>query len=621
MNICKAKNYQDLSRKAANIISAQIIMKPDCVLGLATGSSPIGTYKQLIEWYNKGDLDFAKVTTINLDEYKGLGPDNDQSYRYFMNTNLFDHVNIDKARTFVPDGLEPDPQKACAAYNEIIRSHGGIDLQLLGLGRNGHIGFNEPGSLLTSKTRMVYLNDITINDAAGDFGGKDKVPTRAITMGVGTIMKAKRIVLLAWGEKKASIIQETVEGSISDKVPATFLQTHPNVQFFIDDKAAEELTRANHPWLVSKVEWNDKLIRKAVIWLCQKVNKPILKIENKDYMDYGMSDLIKTFGSANKVNIQVFNDLQHTITGWPGGKPNADDSTRPERANPYPKRVLIFSPHPDDDVISMGGTFARLVEQGHDVHVAYETSGNIAVLDDYIYQQMDIAASFTRLVGGDTKTMDAAFEKVKQIIANRKPEDDEPAELLPFKGALRRAEARGADRYLGIPENHVHFLNLPFYETGSVKKNPLGQADVDIIVKLLREVKPHQIYAAGDLADPHGTHGVCLDAILRAYDVVCDDEWFKDCYTWWYRGAWMEWEIEKVDMAVPISPSELSIKRKSIYKHGSQNNGPAFPGDDPREFWQRAEDRNRNTANIYNKLGMAEYEAMEVFARYIHKKK
>ena len=468
---------------------------------------------------------------------------------------------------------------------------------------------------------MVYLNDITINDAAGDFGGKDKVPTRAITMGVGTIMKAKRIVLLAWGEKKASIIQETVEGSISDKVPATFLQTHPNVQFFIDDKAAEELTRANHPWLVSKVEWNDKLIRKAVIWLCQKVKKPILKVENKDYIDNGMTDLIKTFGSANKVNIQVFNDLQHTITGWPGGKPNADDSTRPERANPYPKRVLIFSPHPDDDVISMGGTFARLVEQGHDVHVAYETSGNIAVLDDYIYQQMDIAASFTRLVGGDTKTMDAAFEKVKQIIANRKPEDDEPAELLPFKGALRRAEARGADRYLGIPENHVHFLNLPFYETGSVKKNPLGQADVDIIVKLLREVKPHQIYAAGDLADPHGTHGVCLDAILRAYDVVCDDEWFKDCYTWWYRGAWMEWEIEKVDMAVPISPSELSIKRKSIYKHGSQNNGPAFPGDDPREFWQRAEDRNRNTANIYNKLGMAEYEAMEVFARYIHKKK
>lgn len=612
-----------VAKEIAELIRKKAAKSEKCVLGLATGSSPIKLYDELIRMHKEEGLSFKNVITFNLDEYYPMAKESQQSYHYFMHHHLFDHIDIDPKNIHIPDGtLKSDKvEKFCKEYDKQIDEAGGIDIQVLGIGRTGHIGFNEPGSLLTSKTRMVYLNDITINDAAGDFGGKDKVPTRAITMGVGTIMKAKRIVLLAWGEKKASIIQETVEGSISDKVPATFLQTHPNVQFFIDDKAAEELTRANHPWLVSKVEWNDKLIRKAVIWLCQKVNKPILKIENKDYMDYGMSDLIKTFGSANKVNIQVFNDLQHTITGWPGGKPNADDSTRPERANPYPKRVLIFSPHPDDDVISMGGTFARLVEQGHDVHVAYETSGNIAVLDDYIYQQMDIAASFTRLVGGDTKTMDAAFEKVKQIIANRKPEDDEPAELLPFKGALRRAEARGADRYLGIPENHVHFLNLPFYETGSVKKNPLGQADVDIIVKLLREVKPHQIYAAGDLADPHGTHGVCLDAILRAYDVVCDDEWFKDCYTWWYRGAWMEWEIEKVDMAVPISPSELSIKRKSIYKHGSQNNGPAFPGDDPREFWQRAEDRNRNTANIYNKLGMAEYEAMEVFARYIHKKK
>lgn len=612
-----------VAKEIADLIRAKAAKNEKCVLGLATGSSPIKLYDELIRMHKEEKLSFKNVISFNLDEYYPMPKESEQSYHYFMHHHLFDHIDIDPKNIHIPDGTLKieDVEKFCKEYDKQIEEVGGIDIQVLGIGRTGHIGFNEPGSLLTSKTRMVYLNDLTIQDAAGDFGGKDKVPTRAITMGVGTIMKAKRIVLLAWGEKKASIIKETVERSITDKVPATFLQTHPNVEFFIDEKAAEELTRADRPWLVSKVEWNDKLIRKAVIWLCQKVNKPILKIENKDYMDNGMSDLIKTFGSANKVNIQVFNDLQHTITGWPGGKPNADDSTRPERATPYPKRVLIFSPHPDDDVISMGGTFARLVEQGHDVHVAYETSGNIAVLDDYIYQQMDIAASFTRLVGGDTKTMDAAFERVKQIIADRKPEDDEPAELLPFKGALRRAEARGADRYLGIPEDHVHFLNLPFYETGSVKKNPLGQADVDIIVKLLREVQPHQIYAAGDLADPHGTHGVCLDAILRAYDVVCEDEWFRNCYTWWYRGAWMEWEIEKVDMAVPISPSELSIKRKSIYKHGSQNNGPAFPGDDPREFWQRAEDRNRNTADIYNKLGMAEYEAMEVFARYIHKKK
>lgn len=620
---CPETAVKAVAEEIAGLIRAKAAKNETCVLGLATGSSPVRLYKELVRMHKEEGLSFKHVVTFNLDEYFPMAKDSEHSYHRFMHHHLFDHIDIDPKNIHIPDGtLKTDEvEKFCKDYEQQIENAGGIDLQILGIGRTGHIGFNEPGSPVSSRTRMVYLDRLTMKDAADEFDGIDNVPTRAITMGVGTIMKARKVILLAWGEPKAPIIKATVEGEISDKVPATFLQLHSNVQFFIDEKAAEELTRANLPWLVSKVEWNDKLIRKAVIWLCQKVNKPILKVEDKDYADYGMSDLVKTFGSSNKVNIQVFNDLQHTITGWPGGKPHADDSTRPERANPYPKRVIIFSPHPDDDVISMGGTFARLVEQGHDVHVAYETSGNIAVLDDYIYQQMDIAASFTRLVGGDTKTMDAAFEQVKRLIANRKPGDSEPNELLPFKGALRRAEARGADRYLGVPEDHVHFLNLPFYETGTVKKNPLGQADVDIIVKLLREIKPHQIYAAGDLADPHGTHGVCLDAILRAYDVVCDDEWFKDCYTWWYRGAWMEWEIEKVDMAVPISPSELSIKRKAIYKHGSQNNGPAFPGDDPREFWQRAEDRNRNTADIYNKLGMAEYEAMEVFARYIHKKK
>lgn len=612
-----------VANEIADLIRSRAKEHRMCVLGLATGSSPIKLYQELVRMHKEEGLSFQNVISFNLDEYLPMPKESEQSYHYFMHHHLFDHIDIAPENIHIPDGTlkTEEIEKFCKEYDKQIDEAGGIDLQVLGIGRTGHIGFNEPGSLLTSRTRMVYLNELTILDAAGDFGGRDKVPTRAITMGVGTIMKARRIVLLAWGEKKASIIKETVEGHISDKVPATFLQTHPNVHFFIDEKAAEELTRADRPWLVSKVEWDDKLIRKAVIWLCQKVGKPILKVENKDYMDNGMSDLIKTFGSANKVNIRVFNDLQHTITGWPGGKPHADDSTRPERAEPHPKRVLIFSPHPDDDVISMGGTFARLVEQGHIVHVAYQTSGNIAVFDDYVYQMMDIASSFTKHIHGDTKTMNAAFEKVKELITQRKPEEEEPAELLAYKGDIRKAEARGACRYIGVPTERIHFLNLPFYETGSVKKNPLSHADIDIIVKLLREVKPHQIYAAGDLADPHGTHGVCLDAILRAYDIVCEDKWFEDCYTWWYRGAWMEWEIEKVDMAVPISPSELSIKRKSIYKHGSQNNGPAFPGDDPREFWQRAEDRNRNTADLYNKLGMAEYEAMEVFVRYIHKKK
>ena len=615
-----AEAVKAIAREIAELIRAKAARNEQCVLGLATGSSPIKLYQELVRMHKEEGLSFKNVMTFNLDEYLPMAKESVHSYHYFMHHHLFDHIDIDPKNIHIPDGtLKSDEiENFCQEYEKAIDAAGGIDIQILGIGRTGHIGFNEPGSTLNSKTRMVYLNELTMKDASGDFGGMDKVPTRAITMGVGTIMKARKVILMAWGENKAPIIRATVEGSVSDAVPATFLQVHSNAQFVIDESAAEELTRANLPWLVSKVEWNDKLIRKAVIWLCQKVNKPILKVEDKDYMNNGMSDLINTFGSANKVNIQVFNDLQHTITGWPGGKPNADDSTRPERATPYPKRVLIFSPHPDDDVISMGGTFARLVEQGHEVHVAYETSGSIAVLDDYLYQQMDIACSFTKLSGGDLASMEKAFEQVKKDIASKNEKEPESSNLLKYKAALRRAEARGADRYLGVPEERVHFLNLPFYETGTVKKNPLGQADVDIIVKLLREVKPHQIYAAGDLADPHGTHGVCLDAILRAYNVVDGDDWFKECNTWWYRGAWMEWEIEKVDMAVPISPAELSIKRKAIYKHGSQNNGPAFPGDDPREFWQRAEDRNRNTADIYNRLGMAEYEAIEVFAKYVH---
>lgn len=610
-----------IAQEIAELIRTKATKNEQCVLGLATGSSPIKLYQELVRMHKEEGLSFRNVVTFNLDEYLPMPKQSEQSYHYFMHHHLFDHIDIDPANIHIPDGTlhKEQIEEFCKGYEKAIEAAGGLDIQILGIGRTGHIGFNEPGSTLSSSTRMVYLNDLTIKDAAGDFGGRDKVPARAITMGVGTIMKARKIILMAWGEKKASIIKATVEGSVSDSVPATFLQLHPNVQFVIDEKAAEDLTRANLPWLVSKVEWNDKLIRKAVIWLCQKVGKPILKVENKDYLENGMTDLIKTFGSANKVNIQVFNDLQHTITGWPGGKPNADDSTRPERATPYPKRVLIFSPHPDDDVISMGGTFARLVEQGHEVHVAYQTSGSIAVLDDYLYQQMDIACNFTQLGGGDTQKMEDVFAQIKEDILSKQDGKAEASNLLKYKAALRRAEARAADRYLGVPEERVHFLNLPFYETGTVKKNPLSQTDVDIIVKLLREVQPHQIYAAGDLADPHGTHGVCLDAILRAYNIVDEDEWFKKCNTWWYRGAWMEWEIEKVDMAVPISPAELAIKRKSIYRHGSQNNGPAFPGDDPREFWQRAEDRNRNTADIYNRLGMAEYEAMEVFAKYIHK--
>ena len=608
-----------VAREIADLVRTKAASSEKCVLGLATGVSPIKLYQELVRMHREEGLSFRNVVTFNLDEYLPMPKESEQSYHYFMHHHLFDHIDIDPKNIHIPDGTlqtEEEIEKFCEDYEKAIDAEGGIDLQVLGIGRTGHIGFNEPGSFITSTTRKVYLNDLTIKDAIKDFGSRNLVPTKAITMGVGTIMQARRVILMAWGEKKAPIIKATVEGRVSDTVPATFLQMHSDVQFVIDESAAGELTRADYPWLVSKVDWDKKLIRKAVLRLCQKLKKPILKVEDKDYQENGLSDLIELFGSANKVNIEVFNDMQHTISGWPGGKPNADDSTRPERANPYPKRVLIFSPHPDDDVISMGGTEARLVEQGHEVHVAYQTSGNIAVFDDYLYQMMDVADMFSRNLGMENES----FKRLKDKIHNRKPEENESPELLPYKAALRSAEALSACRFMGIPKERVHFLNMPFYETGSVKKKPLGDGDVDIIVKLLREIRPHQIYAAGDLADPHGTHAVCLEAIMRAFDVVSGDEWFRDCYTWLYRGAWLEWEMEKVDMAVPVSPSELTIKREAIYRHGSQNNGPAYPGDDPREFWQRAEDRNRNTADLYNRIGMAEYEAMEVFVRYEHEK-
>ena len=608
-----------VAKEIAELIRSKEKAKKKCVLGLATGASPIRLYAELVRMHKEEGLSFKNVVTFNLDEYYPMERESVHSYWYFMHHHLFDHIDIDPKNVHIPDGRLKEEEIAdfCRNYEKQIDEAGGIDLQILGIGRTGHVGFNEPGSGINSLTRRVYLNDITLKDAAPEFGGIENVPFQAITMGVGTIMKAKRVILMAWGEKKAPIIKRALEELKNEGVPATFLQEHPNCTFVVDELAAGELTRAKCPWLCTKVEWTDRMIRMAVVRLCELVEKPILKLENKDYSDHGLTDLLKKFGSANKVNIQVFNDLQHTITGWPGGKPDADDSTRPVKNHPFPKKVLIFSPHPDDDVISMGGTFARLVEQGNDVHVAYETSGNIAVLDDYAFQEVDTAIEFNKLVGGSQEVIDK-LEKIKQAIQHHKddPSSPEDKEVLEFKTRIRVVEATAADRFLGVPKDHVHFLRLPFYETGGVAKKPLGQEDVDKVVALLREIKPDQIFAAGDLADPHGTHYTALDAVVRAFNIVYKDDWFPKCTVWLYRGAWMEWEIERADMTVPISPSELTIKRKSIYRHGSQCNFPAFPGDDPREFWERAEDRNRDTAMRYNKIGMAEYEAMEVFAQY-----
>ncbi len=587
------------------------------VLGLATGSSPKGVYKELIRLHKEEGLSFKSVFTFNLDEYFPMNPDELQSYVKFMNENLFDHIDIPKEQVHIPDGtLEQEEVAAyCQDYEEKIDALGGLDLQLLGIGRTGHVGFNEPGSTVHSKTRLVNLDNITRIDAASDFFGEEHVPRKAITMGVGTIMSAKRIIIMAWGEGKAPIVRKAIEGPMVEQVPATFLQTHSNTVFVLDEAAGAELTRQKTPWLLGTVDWTPELTKRAVIWLAQKLEKPVLKLTDREYSDHGMSDLILQEGPAYSINIKIFNLLQHTITGWPGGKPNVDDTNRPERANPAKKRVLIFSPHPDDDVISMGGTFLRLVDQGHEVHVAYQTSGNIAVFDDDVIQYADFFGDLNKEFHPEHQEQ-SIYDRVVEQIKNKKAGDQDSYEVQKIKGLIRRSEAKAGARYVGVPMERIHFMDMPFYETGQVKKNPLGPEDIKITADLIKRIKPHQIYAAGDLSDPHGTHRVCLSAIFQAVESIKSEEFMNDCWVWLYRGAWQEWSVEDIEMAVPISPDELMRKRRAIFKHQSQKDSAVFPGSDKREFWQRAEDRNRDTARIYDLLGLAEYEAMEGFKRY-----
>ena len=451
------------------------------------------------------------------------------------------------------------------------------------------------------------------------FGTSEPVPPCSITMGISTILRSRKIYLVAWGEEKAEIIQKTIEGKITDAIPASFLQTHNDAHVIIDLSAASQLTRIVHPWLVKSCEWTDKLVRSALVWLCQITGKPILKLTNKDYNENGLSELLALYGSAYNANIKIFNDLQHTITGWPGGKPNADDTYRPERATPYPKRVIVFSPHPDDDVISMGGTLRRLVQQGHEVHVAYETSGNIAVGDEEVTRFMHFINGFNQLFDNDKdETIRKKYKEIKQFLMKKKEGDLDTRDILTIKGLIRRGEARTACTFNNIPLDRVHFLDLPFYESGTIEKLPMTEKDVNIVRALLRKVKPHQIYVAGDLADPHGTHRKCTDAVLAAIDLEKEagEAWLKDCRIWMYRGAWAEWEIENIEMCVPMSPEELRAKRNSILKHQSQMESAPFLGSDERLFWQRAEDRNHATAALYDRLGLACYEAMEAFKEY-----
>jgi len=599
----------------ANEISQLIMSKQkenkNCILGLATGSSPIKVYEELVRLHKEEGLSFSNVITFNLDEYYPMEKNNIQSYHYFMHEHLFNHVNILPENIHVPDGtLDSDElHQYCIDYEMRIKAYGGLDFQLLGIGRTGHIGFNEPGSHINSGTRIITLDHITRVDAGPSFIGIENVPRKAITMGIGTIKNAKRIVLMAWGANKSKIIQETIEGEISPQVPATYLQQHNNTSFILDKEASSDLTRVKTPWLVKSCIWDDALELKAVVWLSDLLKKPILKLTDKDYNDNGMSGLISQEATAYDLNIKMFNKLQQTITGWPGGKPNADDTNRPERANPGKKRVIIFSPHPDDDVISMGGTFDRLVAQGHEVHIAYQTSGNIAVSDEEALKFAEIS-----------KRLNPTLEKANGIIdflSNKKDNDViDSKEVRLLKGYIRRSESLAAIRYLGLLDKNVHFLNLPFYETGTIKKGKLSEIDVDIIIDLIDEIKPHQIYAAGDLADPHGTHKVCLDAIFKALKQIKHKDYMNDCWVWLYRGAWHEWDSHEIEMAVPLSPDQVLRKRHAIFYHQSQKDGVMFQGDDSREFWVRVEDRNRLTAKKYNDFGLADYAAIEAFKRH-----
>ena len=591
------------------------------VMALGTGSSLNAVYNELVRRYKEKALSFRNVVVFNAYEYYPLQKESSSRTINQLKERFLNHVDIEEQNIFTLDGFAAQDavQDCCRLYEQRIKTFGGLDVALIGIGRSGNIAANEPGSGIQSATRLILIGYTSREEMEASEQTKESIPPCSLTMGIATLLSAKAIYLTAWGEEKADIMQKVIENSITDTLPASFLQTHPNVQVVLDLGAAARLTRIEHPWLVTSCQWTDKLVRSALVWLCQKINKPILKLTNKDYNENGLSELLALYGSAYNANIKIFNDLQHTITGWPGGKPNADDTYRPERANPFPKKVIVFSPHPDDDVISMGGTIRRLVQQKHDVHVAYETSGNIAVGDEEVTRFMHFINGFNQLFA-DSKdsVISNKYKEIKNFFANKKESDFDTRDILTIKGLIRRGEARTACTYNDIPLDHVHFLDLPFYESGKIEKLPMTEKDVEVVRTLLQKVKPHQIYVAGDLADPHGTHKKCTDAVLAAIDEEkkAGAEWLKDCRIWMYRGAWAEWDIENIEMCVPLSPEELRAKRNSILKHQSQMESAPFLGNDERLFWQRAEDRNRATASLYDKLGLACYEAMEAFVEY-----
>ena len=603
-----------IAREICDLVKSKQEKKKNCVIGFATGSSPTKVYQEIIKIHNDESLSFNNVITFNLDEYFPIEKDDNNSYHNFMKENLFDHIDIPKENINIPSGdiSEKDITKFCSNYEKKIEKYGGIDIQLLGIGRTGHIGFNEPGSHFNSTTRLITLDHTTRFDASKSFNGIENVPSKAITMGIRTIFNSKRIIMMAWGIQKGLIVKKSVENNITSLIPTTYLQNHKNTTLVLDKECSSELTRFKTPWLVGPCEWSDLMKRKAIVWLCEITGKSILKLTDEDYNKNGLSDLLALEGTSYGINIKMFNHFQNTISGWPGGKPGSDDSTRPERKTPNPKRVIIFSPHPDDDVISMGGTFDRLVSQGHDVHVAYQASGNVAVSDHDALKFIEVSSD---MFTGELKLK---IEPLIKELKNKKADKIDSPEVRQLKGFIRKREAISATRYIGIPDSNTHFMNLPFYETGRIKKNQPSKKDVLMTASLINKIKPHQIYAAGDLEDPHGTHKVCLDLVFEALKSLKGEKFIKDCWLWLYRGAWLEWDIHEIDMAVPMSPAQVIRKRKAIFFHQTQKDGVMFQGQDLREFWVRAEERNNETAEKYKKMGLADYAAIESFKRHYY---
>jgi glucosamine-6-phosphate deaminase len=573
------------------------------VLGLPTGSTPVSLYRELIRLHKEAGLDFSRIITFNLDEYFPMAPDDPHSYRRWMQETFFDHVNIPPQNIHVPDGtIRPeDAEDYCAAYEQMIRRSGGIDLQILGIGRTGHIGFNEPGSTRHSRTRMVTLDPVTRRDAGSDFFGEENVPHQALTMGVGTILEARKIVIMAFGEHKAEIVRGAVEGEMTDAIAASFLQKHADTTFILDQAAAAELTSIRCPWVLGPVTWTPELIRRALIWLSLTVGKALLKLSDDDFREHHLYELLREHGPAQILGRRVFDAMMATLCTHPAGTES--------------RVILVFSPHPDDDVISMGGMLIRLVRQGHQVHIGYMTSGNIAVFDHDAWRYTDFVLEFNQLFGIDRDQTETVKERVQNFLRAKKPAHPDSQDLLDIKALIRKAEARAAAAACGIPPEQLEFMDLRFYRTGTIAKAPIHPQDVADIIALLKRLQPAQVYVAGDLSDPHGTHRVCANAVFQAVREV--QKHGQDFEVWLYRGAWQEWEPHEVERVIPLSPDDVERKKMAIFRHQSQKDRAMFPGGtDRREFWQRAEDRNRHTAKVYDALGLPEFYALEGFVQW-----